>query len=111
MKITTNNVPRDLIHGWDLTEEELKEFDYIHNLGTKPQPVDNEPDALETAYRFFRYKGSTYDTQDCEPIFRDTIQDFKSWNGIFTETFFSGVVFKYAPDTDYEQVIVGRYCT
>jgi hypothetical protein len=101
MKITTNNVPRELICVHDLTDEEYEDFaDYVDKGGEFHQSV-----------RFFRYKGNVYDTEDCEPIFRDTIQEFKEWDGIFTWTFYSGVVFKYVPGTDLEEVIVGRYCT
>jgi len=96
IKIISNNVPRDIIDGEKLTEEERKEFDYI-----------DWTDGYE--HSFFRYKGNLYDVNDCEPIFRDTIQAFKQWSGIFTETFFSGVVFRYVNNMD--QVIVGRYYT
>lgn len=99
MQITTNNVPRDLLSGYELTEKERKEFDYIK---------DDEW-YEETYQRFFRYKGNVYDTQDCEHHAHSDI--FQGWDGYYSQTFFSGVVFRYAPDTDYEQVIVGRYCT
>lgn len=102
MRIITNNHPRELICVHDLTEDEYKEFaDYV--------PKDGE---YHGSVRFFRYKGNVYDTENCEPIYpslSDFIQDFKVWDGIFTETFFSGVLFKYAPGTDLEEVIVGRY--
>lgn len=103
MQITTNNVPRDLIDGWDLTEKERKEFDYI---GTDEKAWFTGG----VGHRFFRYKGNLYDTQDCEQV-TYVADTFRGWDGYYSQTFFSGVVFKYAPDTDYEQVIVGRYST
>jgi hypothetical protein len=98
MEVITNHVPRDVVEGYELTEKEREKFDYIRW---------DKLEEGEHSETFFRYKGELYDVNDCEPIFRDTIQGFKEWDGIFTETFFSGVVFKYA--NCYEQVIVGRY--
>lgn len=95
MKIITNNKPREIICGDDLTDKERKKFIYI----------DWTNDVYDQ--HFFRYKGNVYDLGDCEPIFRDTIQAFKEWSGIYTETFFSGVVFRYV--NDMEEVVVGRY--
>lgn len=93
MKIITNNQPRDIIDGSELTEKERKEFDYI-NFGT------------EYEQSFFRYKGTLYDLNDALAF---TERLFPDWDGHYSETFFSGVVFKYV--NDMEQVVVGRYST
>lgn len=99
MEVITNHVPRDVIEGYEVNSlKERKEFDYINW-----DAIDKGEDSAT----FFRYKGNLYDTNDCEPIFRDTIQGFKEWDGIFTESFFSGVVFRYVDN--FERVIVGRY--
>jgi hypothetical protein len=97
VKVTTNNVPRDLISFDDLTPDERKDFDYIQ-------------DDYRGHVRFFRYKGEVYDTDDCE-VSPSPQPWLANWSGYFSETFFSGVVFKYVPDTDWEVVVVGRYCT
>jgi hypothetical protein len=48
-----------------------------------------------------RYRGWLYDLGD---MMRAPIE---GWDAIVNESFFSGVLFRYAPDTDY--VICGRY--
>ena len=34
---------------------------------------------------------------------------FAKWSAVISESFFSGILFKF--DEDFEQVIVGRYCS
>ena len=86
----TNNVPRDLFRGYELTDKERAEFDYY-----APEELD---DAL-----FFRYKGQLHDLGEfyCCP---DVL---KPWHGYFSYTFSSGIVVKYVSYS--EQVIVGMY--
>lgn len=101
MNIITNNQRRPLRSLDELTTKEREEFDYI----------DQTDDRIEWEPRFFRYKGNVYDTQDCErvPITLPKMQEL--WDGIYTETFFSGVLFRYDRETmqEYDFVIVGRY--
>jgi hypothetical protein len=95
MNIITNNVPRDIIYGFELTEKERKEFDYLDW---------RKIESGEESRDFFRYKGNVYDLSDCErSVFND-------WSGLYSESFFSGVVFKFAGD-NMDKVIVGRYYT
>lgn len=99
MKITTNNIPRDLLEAWELTPTEIREFDYLDweaiNRG-------------EASAQFFRYRGSTYDLGEFEWTghagYPKLIQD---WHGIQTDSYFSGIVIKYLAEN--EQVIVGRF--
>lgn len=95
VEIKTNRQERELLSYVELSDKESKDFDYV-----------NEEEYGSP--RFFRYKGSVYDTSDCERV-ESTHPAFRGWDGYFSETFFSGVIFKYA--TDFETVIVGRYCT
>jgi hypothetical protein len=90
MKIITNNHPRDIIAGYELTEDERKEFDYIR--------------IWEDA-QFIRYKGELYDLNDLE----QNPGVFPEWSAYISDTFFSGVLFKFV--NDFEQVIMGRYYT
>ena len=97
--IRTNNVPRDIIDGFFLSPKEREEFDYI-----KWDDIEAGNDSAS----FFKYKGQLYDLGDCEC--KTSISDqFPGWDGYYSQTFFSGVLVKYAPDTDFEQVIVGNY--
>ena len=83
MNVKTNNVPRHVIYGYELTDKEKAEFDYY------------APDELDGAC-FFRYKGRLYDLGALKP-----------WYGYLSDSFFSGIVVKY--DSDNEQLIVGTY--
>lgn len=85
--IVTNGVPRDIVYGFELTEKERKEFDYLDN-----------DEILET--EFFRYKGQVYELGDF------CISPIKGWDGYKGESYFSGILVKFVPN---ERVIVGSY--
>jgi hypothetical protein len=97
MKVTTNNVPRDIIEGYELTEKERAEFDYIDWKAIE---------AGEDSVVFVRYKGELYDLDEFESMWPNR---FEGWDGIQPETHFSGLLIKFV--NKFEQVIVGRYCT
>lgn len=94
--IITNNVPRDVIDAWELSEEEQEEFDYLDWGKIK---------AGEDSRSFARYKGELYDLDDFLTTWR--IDVFKEWNGYISDTFFSGILVKFSED--FEQVVMGRY--
>ena len=93
LTIKTNNTPR-LILNWDeLTVSEQSEFDYI-------DPNDGGS--------FFRYKGFCYGLHEFERINNSEIVDeLQVWEGIKSESYFSGILLKIAEDGD--EVIVGYY--
>ena len=96
--IRTNNVPRDIVEAYELTEKERKEFDYL----------DWEKiEAGEDSASFFRYQGQVYDLS--EFMWTGTLQDqdLKGWDGYMSDSYFSGIVVKYVNDN--KQVIVGTY--
>ena len=98
MKVITNRVPRKMIYGYELTDKEKREFNYI---------------ALDEfdSHDFFRYKGQVYDfseflTTQNIPEFRD------NWHGYTSDTYFSGILVKLCdqePYWDNESIIVGMY--
>jgi hypothetical protein len=88
--IKTNNVPRATFSGYELTDKEKAEFDYY------------APEELNDAL-FFRYKGNAYDIGE----FLIAPESLKPWHGYLSDSFFSGIVVKYANNN--EQVIVGKY--
>lgn len=98
LTIICNNVPRDLIDAWELTEAERAEFDYL---------AWDKIEAGEDSASFFRYKGEVYDLGDCETT-SSTANIFPQWDGYYSQTFFSGVLVRYA-DEHFETVVVGRY--
>ena len=94
--IKTNNIPRDVIFGYELTEIERKEFDY-HDF-----EADNPS--------FFRFKGQLYDLGEFMRISEHAIQmqePLAAWDGFVSNSFFSGVVVRYVENC--ERVIVGSY--
>jgi hypothetical protein len=92
--IKTNNVPRNLIYGYQLTAKERKEFDYI-----------SDEDIVTRD--FFRYKGRIYDIQEFMRIDNHSDSGMRQWQGYHSDSFFSGILIKYVNDN--EQIIVGTY--
>jgi hypothetical protein len=95
--VITNNVPRNVIRADELTAKEREEFDYLDW-----QKIDAGEDGRD----FIRYKGQIYDLNDTEAIPMNL--EFRGWDLIVTETFFSGKLFKYVGEFG-EDVICGRY--
>lgn len=103
MEIRTNNKPRHIVYGFELSDKEKQEFDYLG-------------DDLDNA-EFFRYKGQVYDLGEFVRIETTRTNAFTTvaekdsplaaWHGISSDSYFSGVVVKYTPD--YESVVVGQY--
>lgn len=91
--VITNNVPRDVLWGLELSEKERAEFDYLN------------PDELDYA-TFFRYKGEVYDLGEFMRIDEPVSSIFKGWDGYSSDSFFSGVLVRYVDDG---QIVVGRY--
>lgn len=98
--IITNRVPRDVLDGWDLTEKERKDFDYLDW---------SKIEAGEDSASFFHYKGETYDLGDFGRVPRmgPYSEWFAEWDSYISDSFFSGILVKYTED--FEQIIVGRY--
>ncbi len=94
MNIITNNRPRPLLALIDLPEKARAEFDYVK-------------DGAEFYPSFVQYKGVWYDVYDSQSITRELgFDQFKGWDGITSDSFFSGVLFRMRDD---DKVIVGRY--
>lgn len=96
--IRTNNVPRPLIYGYDLTERERAEFDYY------------TPEELDGA-EFFRYRGQVYDASQFEQCPHGFFP--ADWDGYKGDSFFSGILIKYPRmpwgEVDTDHIIVGVY--
>lgn len=102
--IKTNNRPRPIIYGYELTEKEAAEFDYLDDI---------------EIHTFFRYKGELYDLSQFSGIIpagsksyhpcdmHDVDNNFSGWQGYLSDSYFSGIVIRYTDD--HESVIVGTY--
>jgi len=99
--IRTNNHKRRVLNRWELTATESAEFDYL----------------AEDAGQFFRLKGNVYDLGEFSRItapgsarshpMECQAPEFQGWHGYLSDSYFSGVLIKYADDV--ESVIVAQY--
>lgn len=89
MQIITNNIPRQIIYGYELTEKQKKDFDYLDD-------IDN--------HNFIKYKGHLYDVSEFMSTYN--MDSLKDWDGYSSDSFFSGVLIKFI-DSDY--VVMARY--
>jgi hypothetical protein len=107
VNIITNNKPRQMACLAELPDNVRAEFDYV-----------NEDERY--CPRFVRYLGCWYDVLDAQFITREAryptgwamvvaeTSPLASWHMIVSETYFSGVVFRWGAE---DTVIVGRYFT
>jgi hypothetical protein len=96
LRIITNHVPRPIIDAWELTAAERREFDYL------------DWDAIEQgsdSASFVRYLGDLIDLGDVDG--RAAAVGLTGWDGYRSDSFFSGLVFRYS--RDFEYITVGRY--
>lgn len=89
--IRTNNKPRPLIYGFELTDDDRREFDYITS------------DEFDT-HEFFRYRGVLYDPCEFMRLPKES-NLAKKWQGYRADSYFSGVLIRYTEDC--ESVVVG----
>jgi len=96
LEIKTNNVPRLKLYGYQLSEKERKEFDYI------------DAEDFDT-HDFFRYKGIIYDLGEFMSIpVMPEASPLNEWDGYSGDSFFSGVVIRYDCSND-DKIICGTY--
>ena len=91
MKITTNNVPRDLLCFCDFSESEQSQirsdFDWL--------------DDVEETCHFFKYRGQIFHVAE---FMRDGTPD--GWHGNHPDGYFTGTLVKIISD---DLIIAGRY--
>lgn len=99
MKIKTNNVPRRLVYGYELTKKEAADFDYL------------SPDELNGS-EFVRYKGQVYAMGEFMRIDKSIAphpqrDGCENWQGYSSDSFFSGVMVRFLDDG--ESVVMATY--
>lgn len=107
LTIITNNVPRKLLYLYELPKKWQKEYDYVKDDGTP---------------RFTKYKGQWIDPMDSQDIrvsvenrpmgwamCVDPTHPFAKWDAVSSDSFFSGLLFRF--NDDWDTVVVGRYCS
>jgi hypothetical protein len=103
MKIKTNNKPRPVIYGYELSAKEAKDFDYI------------DPEEM-SGHAFFRYRGQIYDLGEFVRICRpgshggpfahyDHTGELSRWDAIRTDSYFSAIVIRLSEDG--EELVAG----
>lgn len=104
LTIRTNNHKRPILYVWDLTPEELKEFDYLISPPEGASESEVRDCWMDSGATFFRYRGEVYDLGE---FMHTTCPEFKGWAGYQSDSYFSGLLVKF--DEDYEYVTVGTY--
>lgn len=89
IKITTNNKPRQLIYGYELTDKQKQDFDYIEDIDS---------------HDFVKYKNNIYDLSEFMRV--ENNDNLKDWDGYSGGSYFHGTLVKY---TDEDTVIMGWY--
>jgi len=92
MKIKTNNTPRLLLSGYELTDREREEFDYM----------SGEDIALAI---FVRYKGHIWNIGEFLRVTPDSELGQKGFDGYETTSAFTATVIRITEDSD--RVIMG----
>lgn len=112
INIVTNNVPRDVISGYEMDPKILKkEFD-IDIEGMNDDQIGDL-----CSMEFVKFRGVWYDLQDFittrpGPWNHGLPEEFREWDGYSSDSFFSGVLLKYAREDDridHERVVLGTY--
>ena len=117
--IKTNNVPRDILYPYQLTMIELAEFDYlIGHIAADASDELKQEAWCDSGATFVRYRGELYDLAEFIRIVPKGASDpngfahhdldgsLAKWQGIRTDSYFSGLVLRYAGD-DWESVVIG----
>lgn len=92
LTIKTNNRPRLLIYGYELSDKEKAEFDWMDDVDSSD---------------FFRYKGQVYALSEAINLGSGPLT-VAGWHGAYPQTAFSGVLVKLV-DGDADRVIIGRW--
>lgn len=99
LTIKTDNRPRKLMSWHDLPTEFQSWFDYVQ-------------DDDRYSGRFVKFMGEWYDVNDSVvpgSPWAGSPDMFPGWGSYVSDSLFSGVLFRYAPDSGHEEIIVGRY--
>lgn len=86
MQIITNNKPRGLIYGYELSDKEKSEFDYMEDL------------EYET---FVRYQGMTFAISDFMRLSDDCEESKAGWQGVYGLNAFCGILIKLESGAEY----------
>ena len=89
MQIISNYHWRNFIYGYELTDSERMEFDYI--------PSED----IDSRY-FIRYRGIVYDIGEFMRVPHNA--PFNDWSGYHSDSYFSAIAIRYSDDVEQYQV-------
>ena len=99
LTIIGNGMPREILYGYDLSEKEKEEFDWLDDIDCSP---------------FFRYRGTVYSLNEImavnNPVHNPNPPEWqKGFDGYMSDSYFSGILVKfgsndYPDDTDFIRV-------
>ena len=112
LTIVTNNVPRDVVYGYQMSHKVLKEEFDIETEGMN----DDEISDL-CSMQFVKFRGVWYNLQDFittspGPWNHGLPEEFMQWDGYASDSFFSGTLLKYVKDDDimdFDRVVMATY--
>lgn len=90
MKIITNNKPRHLIYGYELTDKQKADFDYLDDIASES---------------FVQYQGMIIHIGEFMRLSDDCEEYKQGWHGVYGLNAFCGVLVKLL---DNDRVIVGK---
>ena len=114
LKVITNHVPRDVVNGYEMDPEIL--FDEFDIDANDPE-LDEDMIADLCSMQFVKFRDVWYNLEDFittspGPWNHGLPEEFKEWDGYASDSFFSGVLLKYARDDDrmdFDQVVMATY--
>lgn len=90
MKIITNNQKRELIYGYQLTEKEKQDFDWLDD-------IDSE--------QFVQYQGMIIHIEEFVRLSGDSEESKAGWHGVHGLNAFCGVLVKLIGN---DRIVVGK---
>lgn len=90
MKIITNNKPRQLVYGYELTDKQKTDFDYLDDIDCE---------------QFAQYQGMIIHIGEFMRLYDDSEESKAGWHGVHGLNAFCGVLVKLL---DNGRIVVGK---
>ena len=115
LTIRTNYHWHNFLYGYELSDTERADFDYIGADSFDPDTGEKVRSEELDCHDFFRYRGVIYDPSEFmavpSPLNGWALEhddsadpEFSKWQGYQSDSYFSGVVIRYSDDCERYQV-------
>ncbi len=81
LKIVTNNIPRPVVYGYELTDKQKADFDYLDDVDSAA---------------FVIYKGIVYAMDEIMRLPAGSLEYSAGYHGYYCNSAFGGVIFKFS---------------